>query len=667
MDRNSIQFRVILGITVSLAAIALLIAGFAIYTIRTNLAASARSTVEERYQGMIHLFDIYKANALGHAQSLARHPGIIAAAKRHDTQALFAITTPLMKESKLDYMVITDPKGFVIIRTHEPGKIPAANDNIAKQINVSQAMKGKAFVAIEEGKVVKLSVRAGAPLYDETGTLVGVLSTGYVISQNEIVDSAKKMFNAEFSLFLQNEEVATTLRDAAGKRMTETALNDPAIIQTVLTSGQTYHGINRVGGTDYTAVYGPLTGANGKVIGMIFAGIPTTFIERVINSLTFRIAAAAAVALVIVILAAVFFIRRLLKPLQVILEKVQEVAAGNLRISLLDVHGRDEIARLGAAVNTMINNLRNLIRGASQSAEQVAASSQQLTASANQAANAANQVAGSITEIASGTEKQSGSATQVSAVAEQISGSTEQISSTADKVAEIAKNTSREAKHGRQAIEQAVDQMQAIETGSASVNAAIADLAKGSQEIGEIVNLISTIAGQTNLLALNAAIEAARAGEHGRGFAVVAEEVRKLAEESNQAAQQITALIEQNQTNMDQAVAATQTGMTGVQAGMTIVNSAGETFKKIADSVVQLSGQIEEITQSIHQIADDGKALAVSISEVDKVSKESAAEAQTVSAATEEQSASMQEIAASSQSLARLAGELQQAVAKFQV
>ena len=112
------------------------------------------------------------------------------------------------------------------------------------------------------------------------------------------------------------------------------------------------------------------------------------------------------------------------------------------------------------------------------------------------------------------------------------------------------------------------------------------------KEISEIVTLISTIAKQTNLLALNAAIEAARAGEHGRGFAVVAEEVRKLAEESNQATEQISALIQQNQLNMDQAVAATQAGAEGIRAGIPLVQATGETFKNIVESILQLCDQI---------------------------------------------------------------------------
>ena len=375
-------------------------------------------------------------------------------------------------------------------------------------------------------------------------------------------------------------------------------------------------------------------------------------------------------SLVFIVLAIVFSMmisKRFVKPIQMIRDECILLTQGNLREPEVKIHSQDEIGQLAQGFKEMRTNLRGLVTKAQFQAEQVAASSEELTASAYQAAQTINQVAGAITEIAQGTDKQATSTTHIFAVSEELSASTEQVSATVRGVSEIAENTTQEAEQGRQAVAQVIDQIKQIGKGSESVNNAIIELAKGSQEISGIVNLISNIANQTNLLALNAAIEAARAGEQGRGFAVVAEEVRKLAEDSNQAAQQIGALIQRNQVNMDQAVSASKTGTEGVEVGVMVANSAGETFERIARLVIMLSSQIKEISESVNQMVSASQILVLSIHEIDKVSNDNASVAQTVSVATEEQAASMQEIASSSQSLAKTASDLQEAVARFRI
>jgi Methyl-accepting chemotaxis protein len=363
----------------------------------------------------------------------------------------------------------------------------------------------------------------------------------------------------------------------------------------------------------------------------------------------------------------VYLSRKFARPITAMKDEALLLAGGDLRVRQLSVHSNDELGLLATAFRDMAKTISGLIRNIHGQAESLSAASEELTASAQQSANAANQVAVSIAEIAQGTEKQASSATRITSVAEQMADNTRQVSAAAREISDIAAHTSRETDQGRQSVVQAIEQMNQIGKGSEAVQTAIAQLAKGSQEISEIVNLIATISGQTNLLALNAAIEAARAGEQGRGFAVVAEEVRKLAEQSNQATQQIDALIRQNQANMEQAVTATQAGTEGVKDGVAMVNSAGKTFKTIAEAVTNLSSQIKTIAESIDHVATSSQTLVASIHEIDEVSRASAAEAQTVSAATEEQSAAMEEIASSSQNLAKLAGDLQQAVAKFRV
>ncbi len=452
-------------------------------------------------------------------------------------------------------------------------------------------------------------------------------------------------------------------------KLKQTELDDGliALFQRVIETKQQTQGIYRADdGTSQFAVSTPIN-LPGDTHWVMIVGAPETEVnkERSILAQTMLIVS---LFFAMVAIAFIFILsRRFAVPIQLLRDECMFLMQGDFRERPMKVLSHDEVGHLAQGFRQMRATLGTLVIKVQFQAEQVAASSEELTASAQQSADAANQVAGSISQIAQGTRKQATSAAQISTVVEQMSGNTEQVFVTSHQVAEIAENASQEAEQGKMAVEQAVERMKLISSGSEAVQSAIGELAKGSQGISEIVNLISTIAGQTNLLALNAAIEAARAGEQGRGFAVVADEVRKLAEESNRAAQQIGMLIKKNNVNMDQAVAASQAGTEDVKAGILVVNSAGEIFGKIVESVMQLSVQIREISESIHQIAASNRTLLSSIHEIDSVSRENAGEAQSVSAVTEEQSASMQEVASSSQSLAELASELQEAITKFRV
>jgi methyl-accepting chemotaxis protein len=355
------------------------------------------------------------------------------------------------------------------------------------------------------------------------------------------------------------------------------------------------------------------------------------------------------------------------RPILRINQIAKEIAEGKLINRTKAFHTKNEIGELEDSMLLMNQNLRSLVQQVQSQSDQLAASSEELTASAQQSADAANQVAGSITEIAHGADLQSENADQIQGIAQNMTEQVTHISRSASNVSNTAAATTQSAEQGQQIAEQAVKQMNEIGQNTAATQECITELSNSSRDIREMVTLISSIAGQTNLLALNAAIEAARAGEQGRGFAVVAEEVRKLAEESNQAAQQIGTLVAKNETNLNQVVTTTQAGATGIEVGVSLVHNTGETFKQIVDAILRLSEQISDITSAIQQIADGNQTLVDVIQKIDMASKQAASETQTVSAATEEQSASMEEIAASSQSLAKLASDLQDAIGKFQI
>lgn len=354
-------------------------------------------------------------------------------------------------------------------------------------------------------------------------------------------------------------------------------------------------------------------------------------------------------------------------PLQAMVKACEDLASGDFRDKPRQILQNDEIGQLAAALYAARSNLQKAFRQVTESAEQVAASAQQLTASAEQSATAITQVAESVSNVAAGAEKQLYTVDESSVIVEAMGASLQNTIEHANRSVENSRQATDQAGAGSIAVEKAVEQMAHIEKTVNNSAAVVGKLGERSKEIGQIVDAISGIAGQTNLLALNAAIEAARAGEQGRGFAVVAEEVRKLAEQSQEAAKQIAGLIKEIQGDTEQAVLAMDQGTRDVKVGTQVVDDAGQTFTQIRQLVEDMSEQGQAIFNSIQEIEAGNQMIVSSVKDIDEISKQAVEETQTVSAATEEQSASMQEIASSSQSLAHMAQELQAAVNQFKI
>ena len=362
-----------------------------------------------------------------------------------------------------------------------------------------------------------------------------------------------------------------------------------------------------------------------------------------------------------------FMTRMITRPLQFMVSACQELAAGDFRDKPRKMLRKDEFGQLADALVGMRSNLQMAFRQVNEMAEQVAASSEELTAGAEQSAQAVTQVAEAIGNIAQGAEKQLQSVDETSAVVEQLSAGIQQAAASANEVADHSAQAADKAKDGNLSVEKAIGQMSNIEQTVNNSAQVVSKLGERSKEIGQIVNTISGIAGQTNLLALNAAIEAARAGEQGRGFAVVADEVRKLAEQSQEAAKQIAGLISEIQGDTDKAVVAMDEGTREVKLGTEVVAAAGKVFEEIAVLIANVSGQVKEASAAMQQMAGGSQQIVASVTTINNLSKTAMGDAQSVSAATEEQSASMEEIASSSENLAKLAQNLHAAVSQFQV
>ena len=327
----------------------------------------------------------------------------------------------------------------------------------------------------------------------------------------------------------------------------------------------------------------------------------------------------------------------------------------------------DELGVMARAVVTLRQNINDMMKKVITSAEQVAAASQQLTASADQSTIAINQVAESIVTVAGACTEQFTEVENASRQADAFKIHMDSVSKTLKVSAEKIQDTTKAAEAGGQSVKNAVDQMKKIETSVSESADVIAKLGEESDKIGKIVDAIAAIADQTNLLALNAAIEAARAGEHGRGFAVVADEVRKLAEQSQLSAHEISDLIGSIQEKAQDAVQSMQGGVANVQNGADAVDGAGKTFGEIIGMVTDVEKGSAHMEKIVAELVDSTDVIIKSVSNINTKSREVAKESETVSAASEEQTATMHEIAEASRSLAEMAQNLQNVTGKFKI
>ena len=321
------------------------------------------------------------------------------------------------------------------------------------------------------------------------------------------------------------------------------------------------------------------------------------------------------------------------KPIQILDIQLQKlVKHGGDLTQKIEVKSKDEIGRLAVSFNLFLDNLRQIISQVHDVSQKVAASSEELSASTEQNKQATTQIASSIQEVSSGADTQVKEIGEVVKTMEVMSQGIQRLAETSGVVSESSKETATAASKGNVSIQNAVSKLN-----------------KQSQEIGNIVNVITGISDQTHLLALNAAIEAAHAGDLGKGFAVVASEVKKLAEQSKESANQIASLVKE------------------VQQGMIDVQKVGEAFHDIVSKAQHVANEIEKVSASTEEMSANSQEVTASIEQMGQIAKDSASNTQNVASASEEQLASFEEITASADALGHMATELQQLISKFKV
>lgn len=359
--------------------------------------------------------------------------------------------------------------------------------------------------------------------------------------------------------------------------------------------------------------------------------------------------------------------RSLVRPLKKATEFAKSVAEGNLQIDPLENKSNDEIGNLSRSLNGMLKSLQSIIGQVVNIASQVAASSEELSASGEQVGEVAEQVGHSIQGIAAGAEEQSAQVEETNINVSNLSSAIKKVDTNTNELTRGATELSDKLEQGTKSVKVSVTNINEMKNNTLEVSQTINSLGEVSEEIGQIVELISGIADQTNLLALNAAIEAARAGEAGRGFSVVADEIRELAEESANATNNINNLIKQIQSSSFEAVKQMNNNVELVAISVESIDSTGSIFNMIEEHTLNLKNKLINISDNVSDMNNYSNNVEGTVASISSVSQEFASNSEEVAASSEEQIAATEEIITSAKQLAEMAQELSQTVDQFKI
>ena len=338
------------------------------------------------------------------------------------------------------------------------------------------------------------------------------------------------------------------------------------------------------------------------------------------QSLAFFSAGLAVVALG----ASVIYSRIITKNIEVLYESTSSISRGDLsKLIVFEVPSRipDEVDSLAAAINQMLENLRELVSRLQKTARHVASSANTLSAAAERVTTANNGVATSVSSIARSAELQRELVLKASQLMKEIADGIEKSAAAAEAAARAVAETHTAARTGTEVANLAVEKLHQVFERVESASERVFAFCEKSQAIGKIVDVITQISQRTNLLALNATIEAARAGEYGRGFAVVADEVRKLAESSGRSADQITVLLSDLRKDADLAVQGMSDSTSDLQASREDLRSIIQSLDGIVASALRGAEKAEQIARSSSGQLQGSQEMVTAIGHISDLAK----------------------------------------------
>ncbi|ABD88292.1 methyl-accepting chemotaxis protein [Rhodopseudomonas palustris] len=466
----------------------------------------------------------------------------------------------------------------------------------------------------------------------------GKLKVGGHVLNDDVaaVDKVKALVGGTCTIFMKDQRVATNVMKPDGLRAVGTSLARSEASAAIFDRKASYRGEVEILNEPYMTAYDPILGANGEVLGILYVGIKKAeFLKPAKETFWTIIYATLGVAVLAMIVS--FWVARgsVVRPLKSSIATMNRLAEGDLTVDTPAPHRGDEIGDIMAALAVFKSNGLQIERMKREQQEAEARSVAQrkhdMQRLADDFEGAVGQIIETVSSASSQLEASAGSlsvnadrseklATVVAAASEEASTNVQAVASATEQMSSSVNEISRRVQDSARIAGEAV--AQAVKT-----NDDVGELSRMAARIGDVVELISSIAGQTNLLALNATIEAARAGDAGRGFAVVASEVKALAEQTAKATGEIGQQISGIQS-------ATQRSVGAIGQISTTISQMSEIASTIASAVEEQGAATQEISRNVQQAAIGTQEVSSNIADVQRGASETGlASAQVHSAA----------------------------------
>jgi methyl-accepting chemotaxis protein len=415
----------------------------------------------------------------------------------------------------------------------------------------------------------------------------------------------------------------------------------------------------------WTTIAYPIKDSNGKIFAYFAVDADASAVPAGLNTLLLNGTIILVAFLLLFLIIQYLVVKNTLSPIRHLIKGIDEVSKGNLDVNIPT--GKDDLGLVNEKFNVMVRKINDTIVKVQVTSQEVNQSAKELYEVSERNSDNADSINHNVTQIASNIRSQEQATRDSARAMSEMATVIQTIASSSASVADEAYEMERRSQQGNSVVRQVSEQMNLITESVKNTASAIEVLESRSQEIGDILNIISGISSQTNLLALNASIEAARVGEEGRGFAVVAGEVRKLAEQSEQATSQVGVLIQEIQAGIRQAVRAMEQGTSEVDTGLTVADQTGQLFDEILEAAKKVSQQIQEVSSATEEISAGTEEMTATAEDLSASVSKTAVSSEQISVSVDEQKASLITLVDSSTRLNDMSEELQELISHFHV